>query len=88
MSILKQNGFLQEFTNVHFVSSVQECRCPIRSWEQAFFVLLFRVKPVAHGGSQTRGRIEAIRAAGLRHSHERSELRLPPTPQPTAMLDP
>ena len=44
---------------------------------------------MAHGGSQARGPIGAI-AAGLRHSHSsaRSEPHLPPTPQPTTMLDP
>ena len=41
------------------------------------------------GGSQARGQIEAT-AAGLHHSHSniRSEPRLQPTPQYTAMPDP
>ena len=48
--------------------------------------LLFRVTPVANGGSQARGRIRAT-AAGLlpSHSNIRSE---PPTPQLTATPDP
>ena len=51
--------------------------------------LLFRATPMAHGGSQARGRIGAI-AAGLRHSHSniRSELCLQPIPQLMAMRDP
>ena len=54
-----------------------------------FFFGLFRVAPVAHGGSQARGLIGAI-ATGLRHSHSnsRSELRLQPTPQLMATPDP
>ena len=44
---------------------------------------------MAHGGSQARGPIGAV-AASLRHSHgnARSELRLQPTLQLTAMPDP
>ena len=44
---------------------------------------------MAHGGSQARGRIRAV-AAGLCYSHSNSgsELRLGPTPQLTATLDP
>ena len=51
------------------------------------FFFLFRVTPVAYGGSQIRGRIEAV-AAGLHHSHSNaaSELRRP-TPQLTEMPD-
>ena len=55
-----------------------------------FFVFcLFRATPAAYGGSQARGRVEAI-AAGLCHSHSnsRSELRLRPTPQLMAIQDP
>ena len=50
---------------------------------------LFRASPAAYGVSQARDRIGDI-AASLRHSHSkaRSELRLRPTPQPTATLDP
>ena len=33
-----------------------------------YFILFFRAAPKAYGGSQARGRIEAI-ATGLRHSH-------------------
>ena len=53
----------------------------------AFF--LFRATPSAYGGSQAKGLIGAV-AAGLHHSHSNvgSELRLQPTPQPTAMPDP
>ena len=53
-----------------------------------FVCLLFRVVPEAYGGSQTRGQIRAV-AAGLRHSHSnaRSEPRVQPTPQLTAMPD-
>ena len=44
---------------------------------------------MAYGGSQARGQIEAV-ATGLRQSHSNagSKLRLQPTPQLTAMLDP
>ena len=57
-----------------------------------FFFGLFafsRAAPVAHGGSQARGRIEAV-AAGLCQSHSNtgSEPRLQPTPQLMAMLNP
>ena len=54
-----------------------------------FFPSCFRAASEAHGGFHTRGQIGAV-AAGLRHSHSnaRSELRLQPTPQFTAMPDP
>jgi len=55
-----------------------------------FFCLLsFRAAPAAYGGSQARGLIGAV-AAGLHHSHSNvgSELRLRPTPQLMATLDP
>ena len=44
--------------------------------------------PAAYGGSQARGRIEAV-ASGLRQSHSNvgSEPRLQPTPQLTATPD-
>ena len=50
---------------------------------------LFRAAPVAHGGSQAKGRIGAA-AAGLHHSHSNmgSEMSLRPTPQLTATPDP
>ena len=50
--------------------------------------LFFRVVPMAHGGSQARGRIGAA-ATGLRQSHSNavSEPRLQPTPQLTATPD-
>ena len=37
-------------------------------WVFLVVVVLFRVTPVAYGGSQARGRIGVV-AAGLRHSH-------------------
>ena len=48
-----------------------------------------RAAPEAYGGFQTRGPTGAT-AASLPHSHSnvRSKLRLQPTPQLTAMLDP
>ena len=56
-----------------------------------YFILffLFRVTLMAYGCSQARGPIGAV-AADLHHSHSnaRSELRLQPTPQLTAMPDP
>ena len=54
-----------------------------------FLFLFFRAAPVAHGGSQARGQIEAT-AASLHHSHSNagSELCLRTTPQLMAMLDP
>ena len=50
---------------------------------------LFRPESTAYGGSQARGPIGAV-ASSLHHSHSNSgsELRLQPTPQLTAMLDP
>ena len=42
---------------------------------------------MAYGDSQARGQIGAV-AAGLRHSHARSEPRLPPTPQLVTTPDP
>ena len=56
----------------------------------SFFVFCpFRATPVAYGGSQARGLIEAV-AAGLCHSHSnaRSKPRLWPASQLTAMPDP
>ena len=57
-----------------------------------FFFCLFvfsRATPTAYGGSQARGLIGAV-AAGLHQSHSNagSKLRLQPTPQLTAKLDP
>ena len=56
-----------------------------------FFCLfaLSRAPPTAHGGSQARGLIGAL-TTGLRHSHNNtgSKLRLRPTPQLTAILNP
>ena len=61
----------------------------------SFFIYLFRLfvfsraTPAAYGGSHARGLIRAV-VTGLHHSHSntRSELRLRPTPQFTAMPDP
>ena len=54
-----------------------------------FFCFLFRATPTAYGGSQARSPIGAA-AANLHHSQSnaRSEPRLRPTPQLTAMPDP
>ena len=52
-----------------------------------FVFFFFRAAPDTYGGSQARGRIGAT-AAGLRHSHIKSEPCLRPTPQLKAMLDP
>ena len=49
--------------------------------------VLFRATPAAYRSFQARGRTGAI-AAGLCHSHARSEPRLQPTFQLTAMPDP
>ena len=54
------------------------------SW--AFLFCLFRAAPVAFQGSQARDQIRAV-AASLRHSHARSKLHLPSTPQLMAALD-
>ena len=53
-----------------------------------FFFFFFRAPPTAHGGSQTRGRIQAA-AAGLHgsHSNARSKPCLRPIPQLTARPD-
>ena len=50
---------------------------------------LFKAAPVAYGGSQARGSIEAV-ATSLHHSHSntRAELHLQPTPQIMATPDP
>ena len=48
-------------------------------------VLSFRVTPAAHGVSQARGLIGAI-AAGLCHSHSRSNARSEPCLGPTPQL--
>ena len=57
--------------------------------EPFLFFFLFTAAPAACGSSQARGQIEGT-AAGLHHSHShaRSEPRLLPTPQLSAMLDP
>ena len=61
--------------------------------KQCLFFLSFfafsRAAPTAYGGSQARGRIEAI-AAGLRQSHSNagSQPHLQPTPQLKATPDP
>ena len=52
-----------------------------------FFFCLFRVPPIAYGGSQARGRIGAA-AAGLRQSHDRYKPHLRVTLQLTAKPDP
>jgi len=54
-----------------------------------FWFCLFRATPRAYGGSQARGQIRAV-ADGLCHNlrNTRSELRLLPTSQLTAMPDP
>ena len=53
------------------------------------FVLAFRAASAAYGSSQARGQIRAT-VASLHHSHSNagSELRLRPTPQLMAALDP
>ena len=53
------------------------------------YFCFFRTAPMAHGRSQSRGRIRAV-AAGLSHNHSNtgSKLRLWPTPQLTAAPDP
>ena len=73
------------------------CSLPICSLQTGhiIFSLIFnflsfvRTASATYGGSQARGRIGAT-AAGLQHSHSnlRSEPRLRPAPQLTAMLDP
>ena len=54
-----------------------------------FFFGLFRATPMAYGSSQSKDRIGAA-AAGLHRSHSNagSKLRLQPTPDLTATLDP
>ena len=53
------------------------------------FILFFRAAPMAYGGSQARGLIEAT-AASLddSHSHARLDLHLRPIPQLMATPDP
>jgi len=54
-----------------------------------FFFCLFWATPMTYGGSQARGGIGAV-AADLHHSHSNAgfQLRLWPTPQLMAMLNP
>ena len=58
-----------------------------------YFILFFclfafsRATPMAHGGSQARGRIGAI-ATGYSHINAGSKPRLRPAPQLTAMPEP
>ena len=54
-----------------------------------FFLVFSRATPAAYGGSQNRGQFGTV-VASLHHSHSnaRSELRLQPTPQLPAVLDP
>ena len=54
-----------------------------------FFFVFSRVAPMAYGGSQARVLIRAVAASLCQsNSNARSELRLQPTPQLTAMPDP
>ena len=54
-----------------------------------FFFFFFRAAPLAYGGSQAKGPMEAM-ASGHSHSHSNTRFKqhLQPTPQLTAMLDP
>ena len=53
------------------------------------FFVFSRAVPMAYGGSQARGLIGAVPASlGQSHSNMGSKLRLRPTPQLTAILDP
>ena len=56
----------------------------------SFLFVLFRAAPTAYGGSWATGLIAAVVAASLlqRRQNARSEPRLRPTPQLTAMPDP
>ena len=72
----------------------QEYKASLYSWKivnflSKRFLPFSRCAPTAYGGSQVRGLIGAV-ATSLRHSHSnaRSEPRMRPTPQLTAMLDP
>ena len=64
--------------------------CQSRNSHKFFFFFgLFKVAPMAYGGSQARGRIGALATGPCQsHSHARSELHLRPTLQLTAMPDP
>ena len=54
-----------------------------------YFFVFSRAAPVAYGGSQARGLIEAVAACLCEsHSNSESEPRLRPTPQLTAMPNP
>ena len=61
---------------------------PYFAFASSFIFVFFRAALVAYAGSQARGRIGSV-AAGLHHSHSniRSEPRLRPTAQLTAMPD-
>ena len=83
------HGFKSEYV----LGSEGFCKLILGSLQSFFFfllLLLFRATPVACGGSQARGPIEAV-AAGVHHSHSNGgseTLLLQPTPQLTATLDP
>ena len=67
----------------------EKVRCSIQTLIKSvlYFFLLFRAAPVAQGGSKARGPFGAT-AAGLCHSHSRSEPHLWPTPRLMATPDP
>ena len=71
---------------LHLLSTRSKCAPgSFFSFFLSFFLFcLFRATPMACGGSQGRGPIGAV-AVSLSHSQARSEPRLQPTPQLTAM---
>ena len=89
VSILDMSAILREIT-FWWEKEIKQARNLLAYLFLCLFVcLFFRASLETYRGSQDRGQIGAT-AAGLNHSHRntRSELRLRPTPQLTAMPDP
>ena len=75
----------------HCVQAEDGGTCVPGSWVELreaclFFFFLFRATPAASGSSQARGQIRAA-AAGLYHSHTRSELHARPLQHLVAVPD-
>ena len=79
----KKNGYMY---NIHFAvypEIIQQCKSTI------FQFCFLGPAPVTHGGSQARGRIEAV-ATGLHQSYSNARCKpcLRPTPEFMAIPDP
>ena len=72
-------------TTLSFHCNLNSPNCGDKA-EILFFFFFFRAASTTYGDSQARGLIRGV-AAGLRHSHARSEPNLRPTPQLGATPD-